>query len=287
MALVASRWPLGRSTAALVALVATGALATSAEAAPKREQCVAAYEETQIAMRRSRLLDARQPLQTCLDQACPTMLRTDCATWLKEVEARIPSVVVELVAEDVNAKAAQLFVDGKLWEPGIDGKAMELDPGNHSFRVDVDGRSASVDVFAREGEKLKVVRVEIPSKAGSQPTPKPPNVVPDQPQRPQSRPVPWTVVAAGALGLAAAGVFTGFAVVGMSGKGDLEPCKPDCSAAQIDSVRTKFIIADVSLGVSVVALAAATYLFIARPSVPSRVGLTRRPEASLVGGFAF
>ena len=42
---------------------------------------------------------------------------------------------------------------------------MELDPGSHNFRVE--GASAttpiSTDVVVREGEKLKVVRIELPS----------------------------------------------------------------------------------------------------------------------------
>jgi hypothetical protein len=254
-------------------LVAMMLAAKTAEAAPKREQCVQAYEETQVAMRRSRLLDARQSLQVCLDQACPAMLRSDCAGWLKEVEARTPSVVIELVAgEGVAVKEAKLFVDGKPRDQGIDGKAMEVDPGNHTFKIEApDSVPASVDILAREGEKLRVVRVELQSTKKPVVPPKPPVTEPKPNPNPNNgdrqRPIPTSVYAAAGIGVVAAAGFTVFAISGSSGKSDLEPCKPECSADEIGSVRTKFIVADVFLGVSVVALAAATYLFLTRPSV--------------------
>lgn len=273
-------------------LVVVLAAETAEAAPPKREQCVQAYEDTQVAMRRSRLLDARQSLQVCLDQACPAMLRSDCAGWLKEVEARTPSVVIELVAaEGVPVKEAKLFVDGKPRDQGIDGKAMEVDPGNHTFKIEApDSLPASVDILAREGEKLRVVRVELQSTKKPAPTKLPPNQTPDPHpinNGDLQRPIPWTVYAAAGIGVAAAAGFTVFAISGSSGKSDLEPCKPECSADEIGSVRTKFLVADVFLGVSVVALAAATYLFLTRPAVqsssaPPSVGLKLRE-----GGFAF
>jgi hypothetical protein len=239
---------------------------------------VSAYEETQVSMRRSHLLAARAALQTCLDEACPSVLRSDCAGWLKEVDSRTPSVVVEASQDGVPAKDLKLFVDGKEKEGGTDGKGMDLDPGTHTFRVEPQNAPpVSVEVLVREGEKLKLVRIEVHTNAGERP---PPNggggavepVRPPQDSGPATRPVPWTVYAAGAVTLGAAAGFTVFALSGRSGKNDLEPCKPDCMADQISAVRQKFIIADVLLGVSVVALAATGYLFFTRPLVTSKVG---------------
>jgi hypothetical protein len=258
----------GLALSLVTAIVLAPAVAV---ASPTRQACVTAYEETQTAMRRSRLLAARASLQTCLDEACPALLRGDCATWLKEVEARTPTVVVECVQDGATVRDVRVLVDGAVREGAGDGKAMELDPGTHSFRVEPVGTAPiSVDAVVREGEKLKVVRIELPGRekppagkaplVGENPATQPPPVM--------TRPVPWTVYATAGLGLAAGAGFGAFAVLGSSGKGDLEPCKPDCSAERISEVRTQFLVADVLLGVSAVALAASAYLFFTRPSIP-------------------
>jgi hypothetical protein len=263
-----------------------------ARAAPTRQQCVSAYEDVQVAMRRSRLLAAKAGLQTCLDEACPAMLRGDCAGWLKEVESRTPTVVVECVADGAPVRDARLFVDGAVREAGVDGKAMELDPGSHTFRVEAaSGAQASADALLREGEKLKVVRIDLtpqhakppPGRDGVVVGPPPPSF--DQQQR---RPVPWSVYALGGLGLAAAAGFTTFAILGSAGKSDLEPCKPDCTQDQIDGVRQKFIVADVFLGVSVLSFLAAGYIYLTRPtvSVPTTTGMAG-PRLVRPGAFAW
>jgi hypothetical protein len=254
---------------------------TVAEAAPSNRTCAAAYEETQVAMRRSHLVRARESLQTCLDEACPTVLRLDCAGWLKEVEARTPSVVIECTADGVSVRDVRLFVDGELRASGIDGKAMELDPGNHVFRIEApNAPPVSLNTIVREGEKLKVVRIELPSKKesvfrrGGELTPA--QSAPAKEAMTPRRPVPWTV----------------YATAGISGsadKRDLEPCKPECSAAQLSDVRAQFIVADVLLGVTVIALGTATYLFLTRPTFFVPAARTSAALALVPGGahFAF
>lgn len=249
---------------------------TVASAAPSTRACAAAYEETQLAMRRSRLLHARETLHTCLDQACPKALRLDCGEWLKEVEARTPSVVVECVADGASVRDARLFVDDVLHAGGVDGKAMELDPGPHVFRVEAPhSPPVSVTAVIREGDKLRVVRLEVPARTepgpasrgestlaatAAAPAPRTEALVP-------RRPVPWPVFALAGVGAAAGAGFAYFAVSGAAGKSDLYLCKPGCSEAQISDVRTDFLVADVFLGVTVIAVGAAAYLFFTRPTV--------------------
>ena len=67
---------------------------------------------------------------------------------------------------------------------------------------------------------------------------------------------------------AAAASFAYFAITGHSSFNQLEQCKPNCSRSDVRDVRTKYLMADVSLGVSVVALAAAGYLLLR--SAPER-----------------
>jgi hypothetical protein len=76
--------------------------------------------------------------------------------------------------------------------------------------------------------------------------------------------LPWIL---GGIGLAALGSFVGF---GLSGRGDYfdldHTCSPHCTSADTSSMQTKLLVADISLGVSVVALTVATVLFLSKPS---------------------
>ena len=68
--------------------------------------------------------------------------------------------------------------------------------------------------------------------------------------------------------MAAVGIGS-FAIFGISGKSDvddLQKCKPNCEEDKVDSARTKLIIADISLGVGVIAAAVSAYLFITHKS---------------------
>jgi hypothetical protein len=68
-------------------------------------------------------------------------------------------------------------------------------------------------------------------------------------------------VAAGALG-----GFTYFALSGRALENELTRCKPNCDRADIDRMRSRYLIADVSLGVALVSVGVGTYAWLQRPS---------------------
>jgi len=81
-----------------------------------------------------------------------------------------------------------------------------------------------------------------------------------EPKPPSGRLVPYALAGVGILGLAG---FTTFAILGNSQAGDLErTCAPNCQPGQVDSVKTKYHLADVSLGVGLVSVGVATYLWV-------------------------
>lgn len=92
----------------------------------------------------------------------------------------------------------------------------------------------------------------------------------------------------GGVGVAGLGVFAGFGLAGRSGQSDLEDrCSPRCSPAEAKSTKTKYLIADIGLGVGVVSLAAATYFALTAPR--DATVTARRFEADVVplpGGAA-
>src|SRR5262249_55364962 len=137
------------------------------------------------------------------------------------------------------------------------GRAVALNPGTHVLRLEADHRVATTtSIVVREGEKVRVANVRL------EPAPRIGLVRVD-------RPVPVSVYVTGAIGIVALGTFGAFAIAGKSQETDLRNrnCSPSCPKSETDAVKAKYLAADVSLGVGVLAFAAATYLFVTRPRI--------------------
>ncbi len=238
-------------------------------AGPSKEQCVSAYQGAQVDMKQSALSSAREKLALCLAESCPNALHSDCAEWLKEIDRRQPSVVLSFKGKDgTPSTSVPATVDGKPFAGKTDGRAVDVDPGEHTFVFSPPGEPpVDVRVVVREGEKSQ--KVDATSKLYVAPAREPregPLSTPP-PATSKERPVPWPVFALGGLGLVGAGGFVGFGIAGTRGKADLEDCKPTCTEDQLSPVRTKFIVADVSLAIGIVAVGVATVLFLTRPEI--------------------
>jgi hypothetical protein len=98
----------------------------------------------------------------------------------------------------------------------------------------------------------------------SSPPPPPPVPLPVPRERDERSVAPAAYVL-GAAGVVGVAVFATFALLGKSGQRHLEStCSPRCDPADVDALRTKFLIADVALAAGVVSLGAATYLVVSR-----------------------
>jgi len=225
-----------------------------------------ACAETHLAAQRHRrageLVRAREALLACSRAECSTVLAKDCVAWLGEVEAALPSVTLEAkTGEGRDATDATARIDGEAEARRIDGRALPLDPGPHRIVFERPGAAAVQEqVVLREGEK-RVVTARFPGAPPAPPTPAPEI----------ERPVPPLAWVAGGVTLAAATTFGIFGAMGASGHGDLEArgCAPSCPAGDVDEVRRNLIVADVALGVAVVAATATLVLVLTRPAVPA------------------
>jgi hypothetical protein len=66
----------------------------------------------------------------------------------------------------------------------------------------------------------------------------------------------------GGVGIAALGSFTYFALSGKAEERKLRRCAPDCEPDDVTPMRTRYLVADVSLGVAALSLGAAGYLLL-------------------------
>jgi hypothetical protein len=236
------------------------------QAAPMPERkiaCADAYERAQLRRNERKLRSARADLVSCL-QVCPAMVRPDCLRWLGEVDADLPTVVFE--ARD--GRANEIFdvrvrVDREPLVERLDGGALPVDPGVHTFLYERDGQAREQVVTVREGEKNRKLMVTFEGHDGSAPggsfrsTPAP---IP-------TRPVPPAAYVAGAAALLGFGGFVWFGATGLSQRNELAAtCSPHCPLDEVAQVRTRYIVADVCLGAAAIAAGVAVWLYLSRPS---------------------
>lgn len=276
-----------RSTLGLILLLV--AVPAAAASPLDKQACIAASEKAQHLRADSKLMSSREQLLSCARDVCPAVIRKDCARWLAEVEEALPTIV--LAAKDGaghDLGAVKVTVDDKPFAEKLEGKAQTIDPGSHVFKFEREGGpSVTETVLVREGEKNRIVAVTFSSPTDGSPSAPPPAPAGALPGERVVSPAAWVL---GGVGVAA---FASFAYFGLSGRSQASElrstCAPACAQSDVDSVNGKLLVADVSLGISVISLGIATYLFLNPKQVESRaVGFAPLPGGgalSLSGSF--
>lgn len=269
---------LGGALAIATALVSPSPRAKPAKPDPA-EACAEASEKAQLLKIQGKLRAARAAFLECIADACPTVIKKDCAQFLVDVEAATPTVVVG--ARDTQGNDltdVRVLVDGAPFLARLDPKAIPMDPGVYKFRFEAEGKvPVERTVVVREGERNRAVEVTLEPIAKA-----------SAPLRADSGPPTLAWVTAG-LGLVALGTFT---VVGLSARSDFgdlrDTCGSRCAPDDVDRVRRKALVADVSLAVAVVSIGLSTWLFVdhARrgPKLDLRAGA--RPEGGAFLGLS-
>ena len=256
--------------AALLFLLAPSVFAPAVQAAHgPQAQCESAYEGVQLLRQRGHLLAARDQASMCARDVCPDVARKDCARWGEELATEIPTVVVVAREErDRDVPGLRLFVDGAARSELASGRAFELDPGAHTFRVErANGPAVEQSFTVYQGEKDRLLRVLLPAVTAPSPTPPPlPSPVfaptPASPPQPEGRSaVPAFVV--GGLSVALLATSAYFGLTGRQELSDLRSmCAPACTDDQVNPVRTRLVLSDVALGAGLVGAAVAVTLFV-------------------------
>lgn len=242
-----------RSAIALTTMLTLGTASAVAHADPV---CINAYEQAQTLRKDGHLVSAKAQAAICARADCPAILAKDCSRWLTELEASTPTVVFDArTPAGAERTDVRVKIDGTVVAPRLDGKAVTVDPGTKKivFEAD-DAPPVETTIVIKEGEKNRKVSLTIGSTAPAG-------------ALPASRPIPAGVWIFGGVSVAALTGSLVFAVSGLSQKGDLDDCKPRCSAEDIDAMSQSFTFADVFLGAGLMAAAATAWLYFTRPSV--------------------
>lgn len=229
----------------------------------QKVKCANAYEQAQRTRNEGLFRAAREHTLVCADEVCPSVLRTECVKWLGEIDAAMPTVLV--VARDGSGNEVSdvnVVVDGTKVLERLDGKALPVDPGIHTFRFTRAG-SATVEqkILIREAEKRRPVLVTFGGGATLEPS------KPAASDTPSSVPVATWIL--GGVGLVALGLSLPIYLNASKRKSELDddPCAfaQTCAPSRVEGVRRQYIYGDVALGVGIVALAGATIVWLATP----------------------
>lgn len=223
---------------------------TRAQADPV-EECANAANRGQTLRDGGQLLEARGAFGKCVEASCPAALRKDCSEWFTDVEQRTPSVVVRIVGLDgKDALDATATLDGT--PVALDGRAIPVNPGRHTVVAERPrGLRAQTTIMLSEAEKSRVATL----------------VLDAAPEGGARRTASYVLLGVGGAALVTAGIV-GF--VGLRQWVDLESdCRPRCAGDDVSAARTKFVIADVALGVSLLALGTGAVLLLTAPKAPA------------------
>lgn len=231
--------------------------------------CVDAYGSAQQFRKDGELLKARKALWTCAGARCPAVIQSDCTAWLNQVSDAIPSVVLEAKLDDDNVFDVSVTLDGVRIADQLDGKPVEIDPGLHSFVFERAGKSPiERKVIVAAHSKSQVVLAAWSSPP--EPTTPHTNPPPLEAEPEMVRPIPPLAYVLGGSAVAALGTFAVLGISADTTKHDLESqCEPRCATAEVGSLQSRLIAADVAAGASALAATGAVVVFLVRPERPA------------------
>jgi hypothetical protein len=247
--------------------------------ADEREQCANAADQAQQLRDEGKYRRAREQLLVCARDVCPAPIKRDCLDWLTQVESVAPTVVLSAKDGAKDLSDVKVSVDGAAISEHLDGKPIQLDLGKHTIKFEYAGQTREETVILGAGQKFRSVSVVFGGATATPPA------TPPADRGGRGSLVPALVV--GGIGVLGIGSFAFFGLSGNAAVDDLKKCKPNCAPSEVDKARTKLIVADISLGVGVVALGVATYLLITRPRIDGaelKTEARAEPNPAKVGG---
>lgn len=228
--------------------------------AQTKEECVTAFDEGQERRETLELRKAREHFLLCSREACPALVRADCAQALDGVQRSMPTVSLGALDEaGHDIPGVRVTIDGEPLAQDPSGQSLSVDPGKRRVRFEHERYEAiEREVVFRMGERNRVLVVTMRAAASSDARAEGAG----EARRASSSVSPWFYVLGG-VGVAGLGGFTYFALSGASEKDRLRgTCAPFCTSDEVSGLRTRYIAADVSLGIGLVALGAAAYFLL-------------------------
>jgi hypothetical protein len=221
----------------LVPSIAVATLLVSASSFADDAACLAAASKGQKLRNAHQLVEARDQLRVCAAAGCPGVVQSDCVTWLAEVDKQVPGAVAAAKnGSGVDLVDVKVTVDGKPFAAKLDGQALPIDAGAHTFHFEApDGTSVDRQVIIKEGDKAQEVSVVLGAPAQS-PSTSPGAVSAVAPEKSSTwRTAGWVLGGAGVVGLA---LGTVFGIVALSDKSSANCVNDVCNPGTLGGMKT-------------------------------------------------
>jgi len=226
-------------------------------------ECIQTHANAQEQADKGRLFEARRLFESCATNDCPKLIQADCKTLGKAVEKSTPTLNLTVLDHNGGTPAElRIEVDGVLLPTDASKQPIALDPGERRFKLSAPGYpDADVTILVKQKEKNQTAVVRF--------------AAPD--------PIASKVRTAGYVfaGISAVGIlsFTGFAISGYADQHRLESSASridDSNLRLADRMHHKYAISDMSLGIGLVSLGAATFLlYVTRNSPESATPMAK------------
>jgi hypothetical protein len=266
---------------------------------PSVGDCLSATEAWLKLRTDHKLRAARNQLLVCSAPSCPAEVRDECIHHIDEVNAALPTVVFTVKSGGgQELSAVKVSMDGEVVADHLDGTALTLDPGSHTFTFETAGQPpATTTLILHEGEKGRAETVVV----GPTPPPAPAEPTSAAPRAPAStgptpadggsglRTVGLVVGGGGIVGLVVGGIFGAMAASSWSTAQNECPSHSGCSPQAINdhnSTTTFATVSTIGFVAGGVLLAGGVTLYLMAPKGASAVGLQVTPSGlSMAGVF--
>ena len=149
-----------RTLGSIALFCATFTTVSTALADPAPRECASASEDALTLRKQEKFGAAKERLLVCTAASCPGEIRDECGRRMGELTAAMPSVVFDVKdAQGGDLTAVRVSVDGALLVDHLGAGAVEVDPGEHTFRFEASGQTIEKKALVREGEKSRPIQV--------------------------------------------------------------------------------------------------------------------------------
>jgi hypothetical protein len=272
-----------KSVLASITLTAAAALLLFPEsqaraADPTTADCLAASDASLKLGNEHKLRADRSQLLVCAAASCPADIRKECVSRVAEVNAQIPTII--FAARDAmgaDLSAVKVTMDGEVVAERLEGSAISIDPGDHTFTFETAAQSPVTKKFLiqqAQKDRREAITFGTAASGAAPPTPQPGASPASTPAAEPSHGMGTQKIlalVAGGVGVIGLGVGTAFGVIAMSQKSTAQSACPNQCATSAgvndwSTAESSGTISTVGFIVGGVGIAGAAVLWFTAPS---------------------
>jgi hypothetical protein len=167
------------SCVSLLALGVGGIARTAHAADPTTADCLGASEAALKSGNDHKVRAERSQLLVCASASCPADIRKECARRVDEVNSQIPTIIFG--AKDgsgADLSAVRVTMDGEVVAGRLEGTALSIDPGEHTFTFETVNQPRVTKTFTiqqAQKDRRELITFGVATTAPSRlgPTPQP------------------------------------------------------------------------------------------------------------------